>query len=75
MLRVIVELVPHGNEAQKRTLVVMNIANQGSGDDAEARYDVREMWHDGRVLFRTTPIVKRDPNVLTFLRNLFSATH
>lgn len=39
MLRVTVELIPHGDESHKRELARMEIANDGSGDSATGNYD------------------------------------
>lgn len=39
MIRVTVELVPHGSEAHKKTLAVMEIANDGTGDRTIGNYN------------------------------------
>jgi hypothetical protein len=41
MLRVTVELLPHGSEDEKRRLAVIDIANDGTGDALVGNYDVR----------------------------------
>jgi hypothetical protein len=46
-LRVTVELIPYGNEAQKRTIGVMNITNIG-GIRSCPNYEVQEMLADAR---------------------------
>ena len=38
MLRVTIELVPHGIEDSKRTLHVLEISNDGTGDSRSANY-------------------------------------
>ena len=38
MLRVTVELLPHGFEKNKRTLAVLNIANDGTGSSDMGNY-------------------------------------
>ena len=59
MLRVTIELVPLGREEGKRTIGVVEIANDGSGDRTTGNYDVRlfkhlvgkggQVWKRGRV--------------------------
>jgi hypothetical protein len=39
MIRVTVELLPHGNEIAKRTLAVMEIANDGTGTQTTGNYN------------------------------------
>ena len=39
MMRVTVELIPHGDESRKRTIGKMEIANDGSGDLSCGNYD------------------------------------
>lgn len=41
MLRVTVELVPFGDESRKKTIGIMNIANDGRGSSEVGHYDVR----------------------------------
>jgi len=43
MLRVTVEIVPFGNESRKRTLGVMEIANDGTGDHDWGMYRIRSV--------------------------------
>jgi hypothetical protein len=38
MIRVTVELLPHGDEAHKRQLAVMEIANDGTGNVSTGNY-------------------------------------
>ena len=38
MLRVTIEIVPFGNEAQKRTIEVIHIANDGTGSNLVSFY-------------------------------------
>ena len=38
MLRVTVELIPYGDESRKRSLAVMEIANDGTGDYEVGNY-------------------------------------
>jgi hypothetical protein len=70
MIRVTIELIPHGNEAQKWTLGVMHIINRG-GDDKEANYHIVEMIND--IQEWETIATKRDKNIFTFLMHIFSA--
>lgn len=39
MLRVTVQLIPHGDESRARTLGVMEIANDGTGTTESGSYD------------------------------------
>lgn len=41
MIRVTVELVPFGDEARKKTIGIMNIANDGTGDIEIGHYEAR----------------------------------
>lgn len=41
MLRAVVEIVPFGIESQKHTLGVIEIINDGTGDELCGNYDVR----------------------------------
>lgn len=38
MIRVTVELIPHGDEVRKRVVGVMEIANDGTGDQVTGNY-------------------------------------
>lgn len=60
MIRVTIELLPYGFEHNKRTLGIINIANDGSGDQDTGNYNVslskeppiaktRGIWKRGRV--------------------------
>ncbi|HSW00035.1 MAG TPA: hypothetical protein VLI39_07675 [Sedimentisphaerales bacterium] len=40
-LRVTVELIPYGDESRKRTVAVVDIANDGTGTHEVGNYDVR----------------------------------
>lgn len=61
MVRVTIELLPHGYEEGKTTLGVIEIANDGTGGADEGNYDVRlskeppiarrkGVWKTGKVL-------------------------
>lgn len=39
MIRVTVELIPHGDESRKSTIGTMTIANDGTGEGAISNYD------------------------------------
>jgi len=39
-LRVTIELIPHGDENRKRTVAVVDIANDGTGNHEVGNYDV-----------------------------------
>ena len=41
MIRVTVELVPFGIEESKKTIGIMNIANDGTGDRLTGNYEAR----------------------------------
>ena len=41
MLRVTIELIPHGNELLKKTLGEISIINNGRGNEERGYYDVR----------------------------------
>lgn len=51
MIRVTVELLPHGDESRRRTLGTMEIANDGTGDQETGNYDaiLRAEYTNGRV--------------------------
>ena len=57
MLRITVELLPNGDESQKRHLGTAEITNLGSGDDKTGNYEVRlskwgnpsQMWKCGEL--------------------------
>jgi hypothetical protein len=73
MLRITVELVPGGNEAQKRTIGVAHIINKGiakthSGEDV-FHYSVIEMAESGQLQWHS--VAKRYPNVFRFIENLY----
>lgn len=38
MIRITVEMIPHGDESKKRPLAMMEIANDGTGDDTTGNY-------------------------------------
>jgi hypothetical protein len=40
-LRVTVEIIPHGNEGQKRRIAVVDIANDGTGNNDFGNYVMR----------------------------------
>ena len=41
MLKITVELIPHGDELQKRTIGELIIVNDGAGDDKKGDYNFR----------------------------------
>lgn len=47
MIRVTVELVPHGDERAKNTLGVIEVVNDGTGDMHTGNYDVTGTFHKG----------------------------
>lgn len=49
MLRVTVELVPHGIEDRKETLATMEIANDGTGTRRTGNYNTRLIDKNGRI--------------------------
>lgn len=49
MIRVTIELFPHGDETRKRTLGSADIWNDGSGDISTGNYGYRIRGKDGRV--------------------------
>lgn len=61
MIRVTIELLPHGHERNKRTLGTMEIANDGSGDVATGSYR-------GTLHAEYTPLSGRKGQVLQFHR-------
>jgi hypothetical protein len=75
MLRVTIELIPFGNEVCKKTIGVIRIANDGTGDRDKACYDIIEMNpvgpQHGMRKFRAEN-VERIFRPLDFLRELFS---
>jgi len=72
MLRVTIEIVPFGNEAQKRTIEVIHIANDGTGSNLVSNYDVTTMHESGgQQQFRADKIT-RDSNIVLFLKAVFS---
>jgi hypothetical protein len=51
MIRVTIELLPHGYESKKRTIGMVEIANDGSGTWEDGNYNVR--------LTKEPPVAKR----------------
>jgi hypothetical protein len=45
MLKITVELWPFGSEVHKKTLAVMDIANDGTGTATRGNYKVRRFGH------------------------------
>lgn len=52
MLRVTIELVPHGDESRKSTLATAIIANDGTGDATTGNYDARFYDKSGTKLWK-----------------------
>lgn len=80
MLRVTVELIPHGNEARRQTVATMEIANDLTGDEIAGNYKYRlweaergayaPMTKDGRILNQI-----RNSSVFTLLRAVLMDAH
>lgn len=69
MIRVTVELVPWGDESMKKTIGVMNIANDGNSGDREiGNYEAR--MEDDRGTEKTVHVMghKRTTGVWTLIR-------
>ena len=58
MIRVTVELVPFGDEEKKKTIGIMNIANDGTGTKEFGNYDAR--LEDDRGTEKTTKIQRHE---------------
>lgn len=76
MVRITIELVRHGNECQKKTIGVLEIANNGDGSFSEASYKVVRMYETGnQVLDITSKKIQRNVDVFVWLmdvlRNIF----
>lgn len=71
MLRVTLDLIPRGNEAEKRTLGTVEIENIG-GDEKRADYAVRArgQWYADATL-RRRPRERGWPFIIAALRALF----
>ena len=69
MIRVTIELVPQGNEAAKRTIGVMNIANDGTGNKEYGNYKIAQMTPD-TIEKRKAEQVFRDSNIFRWLEAL-----
>jgi len=61
MIRVTVELVPHGDEERKREIGRLEIANDGSGDEETGNYT-------GRLFAEYTPEEGRRGRLFSFAR-------
>ena len=68
MVRVTVELVPFGVERNKRTLGVMEIINDGSGDTYNGNYNVHKVGRQGPMtITRIEGFKRRSRNVWQLL--------
>lgn len=73
MLRVTVEIVPSGNEANKLTLAVMHVINRGDGDSAKANYIIHLMYEDGTLgSSHTNKMVNRNQRMFHFIRDVLN---
>lgn len=66
MLRVTVELVPHGVESRKRTLATMEIANDGTASDGSGNSEFGN--YNGVLHAEYTPPAGRKGRVTNFAR-------
>ncbi len=72
MLRVTTEIVPYGNEAQKKIISVIHIANTGEGTPEFGNYDIVEMESDKFIPKRWHATkVKRGGTIPEFLARVF----
>ncbi len=71
MIRVTVELVPIGNEAQKKVIGVMHIANDASGTSSEGNYKVKLMNTTGQQREFKAINIDRVQGIFGFLADIF----
>lgn len=65
MLRVTIDLIPHGDERRKRIVATMEIANDLTGDEIAGNYKYR-LWEAGRGAYSPT---QNDGRILNHIRN------
>lgn len=71
MVRVTIELVPHGDESQKRTIGLINIMNDGTSPNRAIGNYTAELMHAGRFYGKRKGVFKR-AKVRGFARKILS---
>lgn len=75
MIRLTVELIPHGMETWKQTIMTMEITNEGTNRNNENMYDYQVLTDIGGVRRLSTQCgLDRDVPIDVFLRELLKRT-
>lgn len=73
MIRITVELLPHGDESRARVIGLATITNDGTGTDRQGNYKLR-FWNGGVLPWRTGRLEgfpRKSRNVWHLLQRFF----